>query len=75
MLVFSSLNKSDENAIHFMETVLQKWSLSNDSKSKKIQNQWDAINLERIINNNFTFDSNLDMAPFKSLQRKNLGRG
>lgn len=75
VLVSHILKKSDENIDYLMEEALQNWISSNNSvpNINNQQKQWDSINIKRIINENLTFDSNLDIARFKALQRKESG--
>lgn len=38
-----------------------------------VQKEWDLINIDRMINNNFTFTSNVDLTRFKAIQHKKSG--
>lgn len=58
-----------------MEAALQSWNSSNNSVPvvKNSQKEWDIININLLIDNNFTFTSSLDLARFQALQHKESG--
>ena len=58
-----------------MEAALQKWTSLYESipDAKNIQKEWDIVNINRLVANNFTFESDLDVARFNALQHKESG--
>ncbi|XP_037042412.1 uncharacterized protein LOC119078809 [Bradysia coprophila] len=67
------LNFQDTTFIVHLDEALEKWKSLNDLQApsiKHLQKNWDLINVQRIMNENFKFTLKTDIARFKALQCK-----